>query len=759
MKTQVVEAVTARVKLPAEWAPTVARVLLACALVFFVLLGGTEAGRLMSELRIAGALLGGVVIASYLWRLPERHDLTDRLVLGGLLLFLAACVTSSDPRSSFDSATSALAYAGAFYLARGSCAEHKSRELAIGVLGVMGAVVAIAFLVLWGSIWLRWTMTPGAGFPPLDLRLPAILYRHQYPVAELAALLLPATLLLTQRRGLWPLGAAGGVATFLVAFLSGGRAVWLAGLVAISVALVLGRKPRLPFEGWAPRLLMIPALLMLIIGLSAQLASRLGTTSTIELRAVYWQLSLTHWLNSPVLGYGPGSFAREFAATGYYTSYLPNVPHAHSLPVQALFEGGLIGLAGVALVCVGVAIGIRRAGLLAWPAAAALTFFALVSLADNPAVVPFLLGPLIVWAAIACPRTRSVGTLRHRPVRWITMFAAGTVGLAIVATLAGTSAYDRAAEAAISDDIGLVVHELRSATALDPSFALYHRELAVWLLADGDLSASRKALETAMRLNPTDAQSLRAAALLALRQRRSDDAVSSAVRAVEIEGAHVQNGLTLAYVHSTLGADAAAHQALVQAVRLEPWLTAAPEWSLAFPDADTEAVLRDAHLSWQGRADVSARNVRARSWLAGLAHADPPSDATPGLRAITAALSCHLDEASQTLSSQSSIESAGADSLLARILIDRLSGETPIAGTVALLRMRDSGLANTATTVRVGSSPSSNAFYDDRYYDRRAIPAPTGEPLLPTPASGLSSWLRPPGDEGPAATARNAPCD
>lgn len=165
------------------------RLLLAAGLIFLVLLGGTEAGRLATVLRAASALIGGVAIVCYLRQMPRENDHTDRLVLAGLLLFLMTCVTSAWLRSSFDAATSAVAYVAAFYLARGAVADERGRQMAITVLGTIGIVVGLTFLIIWGSIWLPWATIPGAGFPPFDISLPSYLYGHQYPVGMLAAML------------------------------------------------------------------------------------------------------------------------------------------------------------------------------------------------------------------------------------------------------------------------------------------------------------------------------------------------------------------------------------------------------------------------------------------------------------------------------------------------------------------------------------------------------------------------------------------
>jgi O-antigen ligase/tetratricopeptide (TPR) repeat protein len=724
------------------------RLLLAAGLIFLVLLGGTEAGRLATGLRAMGALVGGVAILVYLWQMPRENDLVDRLVLAGLVAFLVTCLTSAWLRQSFDAATSAIAYAAAFYMARGAVADERGRQLAITALGMMGIVIGLTFLTIWGSVWLRWIMVPGAGFPPFDLALPGYLYGHQYPVGMLAAMLLPATLLLARRPGIWPLAVIGSGATLLVAFMSGGRAIWLAGLGGLLVGVLVARGVRLPSVGLRFRLVALSVAglaIIAVLAVSQPLLHRLAATSTIDLRLAMWQTAISHWLASPLLGFGPGSFASEFSLTGYYSTYRPNVPHAHNVMVQVLFEGGILGYLALGLVCSGVVVAIARTRRWHWSSAAAISFFILSSATDNPTVVPFLLGPLIVWASLACPRAR---VSRTEPRTWVsamTLSAAVVVGMATLATVGASWEYDRASEAATAGDRAQVLSSLAAATRMDPSFALYHRELGVWLQSVGDLPAALAELTTAMELNPSDAVAFRAAALLYAQEGNRDEAVRLASTKVALEGAHIENTLTLAFIHAQFGDTEGERSALVAAVRRAPWLTAAPEWTLAFPNALPGPILLDAFESWQGDSRISARNLRARAWLAGLTGAETPAGASPAIQVHAAVLACRIQEAEQTLASLSLDAPAATqgDGLQAQLLFKAAYGDGRLSEITTLIKLRDPGLGETIARAAGGTSPIWSAFYDNRYYDRLPIQAPT-DFALPTATSGLSAWLRDP---------------
>jgi len=761
----------------------VQELLLAALLLFVVLLGGTEAGRIGTTLRAVGALVGTTVIACYLWQMPRVNDLADRMVLAGLLLFLLTCVTSSDTRSSFDAGTSALAYVGAFYLARGAVATRRGGEMAITVMGSVAIVLGLAFLILWGSIWFRWALIPGAGIPPFDLRLPAFLYRHQYPVGMFAVLALPATLLLARRPIIWPVALTGCVASFLVGYLSGGRAIWLAGVVAAVVAvvaaLITARGVRGPFNRWSVRLAAFGAVAAIVVAAAAPLLARLAATSTIDLRFHIWQTAVWRWLDSPLVGFGPGTFQREFSMTGYYNRFEPNIPHAHNLVVQTLFEGGVVGLVGLGLVCAGVIVGAIRHGRAHWSSTAALAFFGVVSLADNPAVVPFLVGPLIVWAALASPRAknweagRRAGSAVHlgaadrsadQPrgalgpfggrepepqtagipkVQRLTLAAGVVVAIAVLATNAAAYAFDRAAIAAASGQMSEVTRELELAAAFDPSFALYHRELGVWRLAEGDLLAARRQLSTALSLNRADSQASRAAALVGAKDGRRDEAIAFASAPVALQATHVENALTLAYIAGVLQDWGGQHGALVAAARYAPWVTASPEWGRAYPNADTGHVLSDAYLSWQGDDDLSTRNLKARAWLAGLVGADTPEDAGLALRVESSVLACHVDQATRDLAAILGQGSTEMETLEARMMLEAAYYGGATLEVKTLVRLRDPGLAWTISHPSGGASPTWSVFYDNRYYDRTAI-TPPGGPFLPTPGDGLGAWLRDP---------------
>jgi hypothetical protein len=488
-----------------------------------------------------------------------------------------------------------------------------------------------------------------------------------------------------------------------------------------------------------------------LVAVAIPLLPRLVTTSTIELRLAIWVAAIGRWLESPIVGLGPGSFAHEFTLSGYYRTYEANVPHAHNLLVQVLFESGVLGLLAVGLICIAVIRAMADRGRLEWAPVTAIAFLVFASSTDNPSVVPVLIAPLIVWTAAATPRLRDKGARRAAARRPLILAAASVVALASLATHVAAWSFENARAASARGDTATVITELSRATLLDPAFALYHRELGVWLQSNGSSNIAERELRSAIRLNASDTQGYRALALLLAKSGDETRAIEWASRADHMQATNAQNALTLAYVAAELGDRATEQAALVSAVRRYPWIMAAPEWTDIFPYADLYRSVADAIDSWSGDG-ASPRTARAQAWLAGFAGVDPPATTTHAQRVESATLACRSQVASDVLNELEGRAASRIDALEARLIFGRAYGGKDVGEILALMRLRDPGQAQLASLHASGTSPVSNAFYDDRYYDRIAIPPPPG-PTFPTPASGLSAWLTDP----IAAADRGAP--
>jgi hypothetical protein len=206
---------------------------------------------------------------------------------------------------------------------------------------------------------------------------------------------------------------------------------------------------------------------------------------------------------------------------------------------------------------------------------------------------------------------------------------------------------------------------------------------------------------------------------------------------------HVENALTLAYLGLAVDDDAAVQTGLTRAVRREPWLLAAPDWEMAFPETAKNEILAAAQASWVDGTDASSRNLRARVWLNAMTGMPLPPEAGPALQVEAAMLACEATAAAGLLGPLSDVQTADATALQARLMVQRAFGGSDSPDVLVLLAAHDQGLHRMATGGVAGTSAAGDHNRDVKTYSRIPIRPPIG-PVLPTPASGLSAWLRDP---------------
>ncbi len=725
--------------------------LLAALLLFFVLLGGTEAGRLIPGLRTAAALMAGALIAACVWRSSRYSDRTDRLMVLALVAFVVTCAMSQFPRFSFDAATTALALCAAFLVAREVVSTEAARQLLITVLGLCGLVLAVAFAVMWGLVWVRWLSIPGAGLPPLELILPVGPYRHYHVVGMTVSLLLPALIAMGARRGfVRPAAYLGIVATVAVIVLSGSRTVWLATVVGLSLPLLArraGSLRRVPAPAYA--VLAVAAVLLLVSGAANPILDRLAGTSTLQLRGEIWTATLERWLAHPLFGSGPGSFSATLTLGDFFARF-PNVGrHADNAVIQLLAEGGLLGIAGLGLLVAGILAGMRRRPTLPWAPAAGVLIFVFSSFTDNPSDTTSLVVIALAWAVLAvAPRedARSVEDAGHgrRTVRYAALASGVVMAVACGLTLLAGWSFDQATAAARRGDDAEVVERLAGAVALDPSFALYRREHGVWLMSEGDPDGARRELEIAFAMNPADATAARALALLATADSRVAAAIAWAEQAVRLRATHAENRLTLAYVAGRGGEGDLAKDALIDVLRNEPWIAAAPDWTTLFPVGDQLNELLAGAQSSAASEPGGSRLQLADAWLAASIGIPAPDGIPQDAVASAAIIECRLTQAQAAIEAMTAAEAVSSDGLLARVLVARASGSTSLGDVIALAGLRWPLLGVLATQPIRGASPFADPATDIALYRRLPMPAPDLGPILPTGDSGLSAWLREP---------------
>jgi O-antigen ligase len=731
--------------------PNLAPILLAAALIYFVLLGGSDAGQEITALRAIGALISGGLIAWALAWGSRVGDRSDRLVILSLLFFLGACAFSQFPRFSFDAATTALALLAAFLVAREVLASPSARNLAITALGLCGIVLAVAFVALWGAVWIRWLSIPGAGLPPLDLILPVGPYRHYHVVGMTVAMLLPAIIVLSRRpAGIRAIAIIGMVAAISVIVMSGSRTVWLAtvaGLALPPIAQRAGLLRRVPVAAYVAAGAI--ALLVFVSGAATPVLSRLAGTSTIALRSEIWRATFDRWLAHPIAGSGPGTFSVTLTL-GDYFAHFPDVGrHADSAVIQLLAEAGVLGIVSLLLLAAALIAGVRQRSQVEWAPVAGLLIFVFGSFTDNPSDTSSLVVIGLAWAALATAREGGVapneisGRLR-RFVRQASFAGAGLVAIAVTLTILASGSFDQARASARQGDGARVVQQLSQAVRLDPAFALYRRERGLWSEVLGDHEAAMDDLMEAHRLDVADATTLRALALFASASGEDAAAIRWAEDAVKLRATHAENRMTLAYVAGKAGDQQLAAAALAEVLRREPWIAAASDWARLFPSGGSLVPLLGLASKAASEAPGDDRLLLSDAWLAAELGLPAPAEMAPDVAASYAIIDCRFSEAKLAIQAMSSAEATGSDALQARVLVATATKDPARKDVLVLASLRWPLLGIIATEEIGGASPFSDPSVDLTIYRRRPMqPADLGL-SFPTSTAGISVWLREP---------------
>jgi O-antigen ligase len=717
---------------------------LAATLLYFVLIGGTNLGIYVTAFAALNAVIAGLLVGVWLYELPRNNDLTDRLLLLGLLLFLAACVVSAFPRMSFDAATSSVAFLAAFGIARTELIAAGAERAMITALALCGAVLAIVILAVWIPDWVAWWQATGTA-PPLDRELPTGPYRGFHVVGMLSGLLLPALVQAGRRQSVGPVFLLAAVASLAVIYMSGSRSNWLALFAAAAAAAVVIFRPSRRFVVRASALVIVVLALFALSGALEAISARLLNTYTIATRVDIWQSALRLWLDRPLAGWGPGSFAATFT----YGESFPLSPHfvgtAHNVAVQAILEAGLLGLAALVMVGAGLAIAIVRNRQRSGYALAGLTFFAVVGLTDMPTSHPMVMAIGLCWAASAAPRHQPDRRPAQRGMSWraATCAAVGlAIAMAVGSTLVATTAFNDARDRLAVGDVQSAQQSLNRAVSFDPSMALYWRELGILQIRKGNTALARLDLERALELNGRDATTLRGLAVLAVQEGRGAQALAFAERAAELQGTWVNNQVLLAWVATQLGSDEVARRAMADALTWYPWISASPTWTGVF-DSPVDQPLRQAAAKWATQPS-QRQVVWPATWLRAMTDGPPVSRLPPVLMAIDAIIRCQPEQATESLAAAGRVVN-DEPGLTASMMLARLTNNE-VAYREALL---PAFLWRGELGVVVAGEPApASAFsdyeYDAQMYDRIPIPSATIGPLLPTSTEGLAQWIQDP---------------
>lgn len=339
---------------------------------YLVFIGGVWNGIYLPAPRLASVLLAGLVLAIWaflFWRGPELRPRSSLYLAIGACLgsLLISTVFSRFPGISVEYLAYAVVLASLYLLLVQLLRDEFFRSRFVLLSSAFFATIVVAFLALVVSDWIQWWTALGRlSVPPLRPDYESLTFGNPSAVLTVVALLavpVVATVDWTTRRGVLTVGlvlAAVGV----VALLSGSRAGWLAlaitavvavGLLTINragrTAIVGALNERVRNRGGRLGLgVAAIAFIAIVIALTPAIFRRVGGGGE-TLRLTYAQVALRMFLDSPVVGTGPGTWVverRSFTEPGEVDDY---IPHAHDMYVQTLAEQGLVGaIAGGVLV-------------------------------------------------------------------------------------------------------------------------------------------------------------------------------------------------------------------------------------------------------------------------------------------------------------------------------------------------------------------------------------------------------------------------
>lgn len=358
------------------------------------------------------------------------------------------------------------------------------------LLGVVAATVIVACLNL--------ASLPFAGSSTGDTAWP-VGYANALAAMAVAGLVLIAALAPRTRRGLM-LGVAASGPLLLVIVLAQSRAAWpsvVVGLVAAAVVASGVRRRGVLLAG------------VVVTGLAVVVVLALGGSGE---RRSYWSATAGIVRAEPVLGTGGGTWHAEWLEGRDAPLAARN---AHSLPLETLSELGPLGLGLVLLVfLVPLAVAVRSsASAETAGAAGVVAAFAVHVAVDWHWQIPAATAVALVCAAVIVVAARDESRARLLPSRAVVAavsLAGAAVGLLLVGALLG----DRGSRLLVQGDWCGAARWAADGARLQPwaSEPLLTRAEAAWRC--GDRGEARRALASALDLDPDDVEVWRAVARL-----------------------------------------------------------------------------------------------------------------------------------------------------------------------------------------------------------------------------------------------------
>lgn len=720
-------------------------------LLYFVLVGATPAGELLASARIINTIVGALLVGAYVIVVRKSADRIDAWVVVSLVCFAVAAMASELPRQSLDALLAMVGYAAGFSLLRVAVTRPLVlRATVVTVMALAAFTVVLAFTRLSASV-LEWWLLTGVA-PPLGLAFSSAPWSHFYDFVLLTAMLIPAWLLDQPTRFRTAVATLLGILAGTVVLLQGARAVWLAVLLATSVALAPTLLRRARGMRLDRRLLLVTigvvALVLAVIG--GPLTSRLFSSATLDQRWEMWRALLETWGQRLLTGLGPGTFPWALQGTSYFDTNALAPRHPDSAVFQLLGEAGLLGVGGVAALVIGVGIPLLRSR--SKPAIWAVAVFVFAGLGMNPTDFGYLVIVVIWWAAVALPKAQpTVATRKSHVVGGA--FAAVTVLLAlpISMTLVAGLRYERARDLALAGDARAALSELDAAVALDPSMALYVRQRGSAHLLSGDAEAAATDFTRATELNPYDDLAWRSLALAHREAGAISEADKALDRAIDLQRSDPTNLLLKISWGADGGSDPDTTDLLAEVVLAWPTITGAPGWEAVLPAGDTTRELINLALDRWTRGLPSIEPITTQAlWLAAVAdrpdlHAAAAAErgySDPLIRAFVAVVTC----APSAGSALEAVPDADRRTTTYWQLVDQhaaFSGADDAAAERMrhLFRLPELDAERAEALLSPLRANDRRGYQPDEWgYRRPSIPWPSPGPVLPDPRSGELVW-------------------
>jgi O-antigen ligase/Tfp pilus assembly protein PilF len=690
--------------------------------IWFTTVGGVFGALSSAPIQIVSQVVGYVVIGGWLivalaqpdWR--PRTDLFPAILVAVVALGISFWF-SPRPRLSLEPTFAGVAYALAYlFLSRLTADRWFRRRL--GVTAVVGVgLIGGAYIIEVVREWITWWGLVGRfAMPPLRPSFVGLYFSSPNLVATFLIIIGPLAVAIaatTRRRAI---AVALAFLAGLAVLLAGSRGAYLGcALGAVAGVALLAIRPgawhsvasafaRVP--AWA-RIGGLGLAVLAAAALIPALAYRFAQGGE-SIRADLWRSAISIFLDHPLSGGGPGTWAQ--LKIGANPPGTPNVilPHAHNLYLQTAAELGIVGLGALALVVALVALRLLRVWRGADPRTATHAAGAIVGLAafggqalvDNVANLPFVC--LLVLFGVAwvdggaAPATADGATAEGQGIwsrvgrleghRFLPIVALVSMGLAIsmlgridTARLASS----RGSDAAFAGDWPTALARYTEAALADPAFAYYRIQMASALARLDRASQARTELLAVTEQDPL-AVNLVSLATLDLAAGDAAAARTHADRAMELGIGEPTVALTAGVVEEQAGDPSLALQRFATAIAWDPPLAGAKFWddparaaskaevvelARSFSDPLTGALI----LAYAGDTEKAATELRAQ----------PPSPTRELFLAVTAWRSGDAAGAQRALAERTNADPTDwqAAAWLARI--SRLSGEPTTADRYA----------------------------------------------------------------------------